>query len=119
MSIDNVGLWVGWTTLPTREQAEALARAAVEARLVACAQVEGPIASHYRWEGALERSEEYRVTLKFLEEEEEALATWIGANHPYQTPQWVAVQAKAVGEKYLKWCRDTAKCDPSAPSSHF
>ena len=42
------------TTLPTEEEAQALARGLVEARLAACAQVEPGLQSHYRWQGQLQ-----------------------------------------------------------------
>ena len=45
---------LAWTTVATPEDAARLARGAVEAGLAACVQVEGPVVSHYRWEGRLE-----------------------------------------------------------------
>ena len=47
------------TTLPDREVAQNLARRLVEERLAACAQVEGPVASVYRWKGAVESATEW------------------------------------------------------------
>ena len=52
------------TTTDSRAEAMELSRAAVEARLAACAQVAGPVASMYWWDGALERTEEWLVLLK-------------------------------------------------------
>ncbi len=37
------------TTLAAREQAEALARRLVDARLAACVQIVGPVTSVYSW----------------------------------------------------------------------
>src|SRR5262249_49600007 len=51
------------TTTDSRAEAVELARAAVELRLAACAQVSGPIASTYWWEGSVERAEEWPPTL--------------------------------------------------------
>src|ERR1700745_1560965 len=48
------------TTTDSRSEAMELGRAAVEARLAACAQVAGPVASTYWWEGGIERAEEWQ-----------------------------------------------------------
>src|SRR6202041_2098384 len=52
------------TTTDSRAEAMELSRAAVEARLAACAQVAGPVASMYWWDGGLERAEEWLVLPK-------------------------------------------------------
>ncbi len=92
------------TTLPSGESAGALAREAVAAGMAACAQVEGPLRSHYRWEGEAREDEEWRVTLKVAAGAEPALREWALARHPYRTPQWV-VLAAAASPAYLDWVR--------------
>src|SRR5260370_42346490 len=52
------------TTTDSRAEAMELSRAAVESRLAACAQVAGPVASVYWWDGGLERAEEWLGLLK-------------------------------------------------------
>ena len=48
------------TTVARLEDAQAMARALVERRLAACAQIER-IESVYRWQGAVQQEPEYRV----------------------------------------------------------
>lgn len=96
---------IGWTTVETREQAERLARNIIERRLAACVQIEGPITSLYRWQDRVETSVEFRLCIKFLAQQETALAAWLTANHPYETPEWIAVRAEIVAEKYLSWAK--------------
>jgi periplasmic divalent cation tolerance protein len=96
-------VWIGWTTLDSAEAAETLARGAVEAGLAACGQVEGPIRSFYRWDGRLENSREWRVAFKFPSGNAERLAAWIKAHHPYEVPQWVAVEAAKTLPSYESW----------------
>ncbi|MFN3312738.1 MAG: divalent cation tolerance protein CutA, partial [Hyphomonas sp.] len=43
-------------TCPSRRVAEEIADAALEARLAACANLEGPVSSIYRWKGVIEQS---------------------------------------------------------------
>lgn len=104
-SPDDTGLCVGWTTVPSREDAERLAAGAVEKRLAACAQIDAPIASIYHWDGKLCRETEFRVTFKFLANSTRALEQWLGANHPYTVPQWIVVPATTASADYLDWVR--------------
>jgi len=94
---------VAWTTTGNRADAERLARGAVELRLAACAQIDGPISSVYHWQGKLEQAEEYRISFKCLPANGSALSAWVHSHHPYETPQWIEVSAESVGEKYLSW----------------
>ncbi len=94
---------VAWTTVPSKEEAEALAAGAVAAKLAACAQVEGPIRSHYIWEGQAQAEEEYRLTFKLATTQEPALRTWVHGRHPYAVPQWLAVPATHVSPAYQAW----------------
>lgn len=94
---------IGWTTIETREQAEALARGLLKNDLAACVQIDGPMVSHYRWKGKLERAEEYRLAVKFPEVRAKDIEEYLGAHHPYDTPQWVAVKASHCSANYAAW----------------
>ncbi len=98
---------IGWTTTADRESAERLARLSVEMKLAACAQVDGPIISFYRWEGVPTSAEEYRITFKFISEKASELESWLRANHPYEIPQWLAVSAQNVLAEYWQWARES------------
>jgi periplasmic divalent cation tolerance protein len=99
---------IAWTTVATPADAERLATAVVERRLAACVQVEGPIRSFYMWEGRSGHTDEFRLCLKYLPETAEALETYVMANHPYDTPEWIVVPAERVAEKYLSWARSNS-----------
>ena len=105
-------MFVAWTTTALRTDAERLARGAVELRLAACAQVDGPIKSYYHAEGRLEESEEYRVWFKCLPGNASALNLWVHRHHPYTTPQWIEVSTENVGEKYLSWAMANSTSAP-------
>lgn len=100
----NEPLRVALTTLPSAELAESLARDAVAAGLAACAQVDGPVRSHYLWAGKACAEEEWRLTLKVAAERELALRAWMLARHPHGTPQWVVLAADAT-DAYRDWAR--------------
>lgn len=96
-------MFIAWTTVATRADADRLAADLVARGLAACAQIDGPIVSHYRWEGRPERAEEFRLTLKFIPDHRAELEARLLAVHPYATPEWIVVAAAHVGEKYLSW----------------
>ena len=96
-------LMIVWTTVASRVDAERIAGAAVSSGLAACVQIDGPVRSLYRWEGKLETSDEFRLTFKCMPGQLPALEKHVLETHPYDTPEWIVVEAAAVGEKYLSW----------------
>ena len=70
---------------PSEAVAEEIGRAAVDARLAACAHV-APLRSVYRWEGAVRRDEEWSLSLKSCAELFDPLADLIRSTHPYDLP---------------------------------
>ena len=105
-------LMIAWTTVAKREDADRIATEAVGAGLAACVQVEGPVRSVYRWEGRLENAEEFRLMFKCLPGQLASLERHVLERHPYDTPEWIAIEADAVGEKYLSWARANAHLPP-------
>jgi periplasmic divalent cation tolerance protein len=94
------------TTTDSRAEAIALGRAAVEERLAACAQVAGPIASTYWWEGGIERAEEWLVLLKLPADRFAELSAFITERHSYDEPEIVALPITAGSPGYLGWIRE-------------
>lgn len=80
-----------YTTWPDAEKAAEVARAAVEARLAACANIFAPIRSVYRWEGEIEEAAEVPMTLKTTAAAAPALRERIVASHPYELPCVIAL----------------------------
>ncbi|QCX76450.1 Divalent-cation tolerance protein CutA [Streptomyces sp. YIM 121038] len=91
------------TTTDTADKADTLARAAVEARLAACAQINGPVTSVYRWEGAVETAREWQVFLKTTQERYAALEAWLLQTHDYETPEIIATPVTRGSAAYLGW----------------
>lgn len=93
------------TTTSTREEAAKIAAALLENRLAACVQVAGPIESHYRWKGVLERSTEWLCLIKTRRENYAAVEEAIRTNHSYEVPEIIACPIDAGSEPYLAWLR--------------
>jgi periplasmic divalent cation tolerance protein len=97
------------TTTDSRAEAMELARAAVAARLAACAQVAGPIASTFWWEDSLERAEEWLVMLKLPADRYAELAEFISERHSYDEPEIVATPIVAGSPSYLSWIAEETR----------
>ncbi len=110
--LERGGMLVAWTTVAQRPDADRLAAEAVRLGLAACVQIEGPITSHYRWDGKLETAQEFRLCFKFPAENAPALERHIHAIHPYETPEWIVVEARHVSEKYLSWAKTNSSSRP-------
>jgi periplasmic divalent cation tolerance protein len=91
------------TTTDSRAEAMELARAAVEARLAACAHVTGPAASTYWWDGRVDRAEEWLLVLKLPAAGYPALAAFLADRHSYDEPEIVATPIVAGSQSYLDW----------------
>lgn len=90
-------------TAPNLNTARRLARAALTARLIACANLIPKIESHYRWQGRLERSAEVLLVLKTTAPRVAALEQLVRTQHPYDTPEFVCLNLAGGSKKYLAW----------------
>ena len=93
-------------TFPSLASAEEVIGELFQKKLIACAQIDGPVRSYYRWDGKLNDGEEWRVLLKTTAEKLEELELETSRIHYYDTPQWLVLEAKASVE-YLKWVNES------------
>lgn len=90
-------------TAPDRKTARTLARAALTARLIACANLVPKVESHYWWQGKIESGAEVLLVLKTQKTKLAALEKLILAQHPYATPEFLVVPLSAGNKQYLDW----------------
>ncbi len=93
------------TTVENRDDAQRIARAVVEKRLAACAQVVGPVTSTYWWKGRIEEAEEWQCFLKTREDRFDALEQAIREIHPYEVPEIISMPLVQVSPAYREWLR--------------
>jgi periplasmic divalent cation tolerance protein len=101
-------------TAPDLEVARGLARLALTARLIACANLVPQLESHYWWEGKLEQSAEVLLVLKTTRPHLPALERLILANHPYDTAEFVVLPIQGGSPKYLNWLTSAVATAPPA-----
>lgn len=103
-----------FTTVGSLDDARAMARALVGQRLAACAQI-SRIESVYRWDGALQQDEEYRLLLKTTAAHWPALEAAIRALHRYTLPAIHAVALDRVHAPYARWVAEECGEPPPQP----
>jgi periplasmic divalent cation tolerance protein len=90
-------------TTPDLRTARMLAKAALNKHLVACANLIPKLESHYWWRGKIETGAEVLMLLKTSSSKLSALEKLILAEHPYDTPEFIAVTIKRGNKRYLNW----------------
>lgn len=100
------------TTVDTREAAESIANELVAGRLAGCVQIGGPVCSTYSWQGSVEQSMEFRLTIKTTKQMLDSLVERLTLLHPYETPEilWSEVSST---ESYYRWLKDYLTTKPS------
>ncbi len=97
------------TTCGSEEEAARLARLLVEERLAACAAVTPRIRSYYQWQGKLEESEEWALTIKTSRGLFSALLERIKGVHSYKVPEVLALPVVEGNPDYLDWMQRELK----------
>ena len=96
-------------TAPDLKTARKLARAALEARLIACANLIPKIESHYWWQGKIESGAEVLMVLKTSTTRLPALEKLIVTQHPYDTPEFLVLPISRGNKRYLDWVAESVK----------
>jgi periplasmic divalent cation tolerance protein len=91
------------TSVDSEAEAERLARGIAGERLAACVQIIGPIRSFYWWQGELVDAREWQIHIKTTKERLGDVATYIKANHSYETPGILGLKIEAGSREYLDW----------------
>lgn len=92
-----------YITAENTDEARAIGRALVDARLAACANVLGPMTSIYRWEGAVQEGEEAVLIAKTTAALVDALTAKVQELHSYDCPCIVALAVEGGNPDFLGW----------------
>ena len=96
-------------TAPDLKTARRLARAALVARLIACANLVPGIESHYWWQGKVESGSEVLLVMKTRRRRLAALERLLLELHPYDTPEFIVFPIASGNKRYLDWIADSVK----------
>lgn len=90
------------TTVGNLAKARAMARALIERKLAACAQI-SEIESFYTWDDAVQNDREFRILFKTTGERYQAVEDAITELHAYELPAIHAFAFEHVYAPYGEW----------------
>jgi periplasmic divalent cation tolerance protein len=99
------------TTTPSKNEAEKIAKTLLEERLIACANIIGPVQSLFWWQGKIDEAQEHLVLMKTRKDLFSKLSEKVKALHSYQVPEIIAMPIVEGFKPYLEWLESSLKMD--------
>ncbi len=96
-------------TCGSEEEALKIARALVEERLAACANIISPIRSIYRWEGKIWDEREWLLIIKTQSHRFSELEKKVKSLHSYSVPEIVSLSIVDGSSSYLNWIQENTE----------
>ena len=90
-------------TTSSREEAEKIATTLLERKLIACANILGPVSSRFWWQGKIDLAEEYMIFMKTKRELFDQVADSVKQLHSYEVPEIIALPIVEGAKPYLEW----------------
>lgn len=90
-------------TTSGKQEAEKIVQNLLENKLIACANIIGPVSSVFRWSGKIEKAEEYLALMKTRKDLFEKVEAAVKALHSYEVPEILAIPIVEGSKAYLKW----------------
>lgn len=91
------------STFETEQDARQVASTLLTRRLIACAQITGPVDSMYWWQQEIVSSTEYVLSMKTSASLYPELEQTLQHLHPYDTPEIIATTIQNSSSDYLSW----------------
>lgn len=104
-----MGYSVVLVTVPSLEEGQRIARAVLERKLAACANLVPRVQSMFWWEGRLEEAEETLMVLKTKEEALPKLIQEIKGLHSYAVCEIVELPINQGNRAYLDWIEEVVR----------
>ena len=90
-------------TASSKEEAEKIATTLLERKLIACANILGPVSSRFWWQGKIDSAEEYIIFMKTKRELFDQVADNVKQLHSYEVPEIIALPIVEGAKPYLEW----------------
>jgi len=96
-------------TTGTREEAKKITRSLLDQKLIACANILGPVSSLFWWKERINQENEFLVLMKTRSSLFKNLATTIKQMHSYEVPEIIGVPITKGEQSYLEWLNDSLR----------
>lgn len=90
-------------TVPKKREARFIASRLLDKKLAACVNISSEIDSFFHWEGKIDNSQEYLLTIKTKKVLFPRLVKEIKSCHSYTVPEIIALPIVAGDKNYLDW----------------
>jgi len=90
-------------TTAKKREAQKIAQNLLDRRLIACANIYGPVESHFRWQNKIEKAEEFLILMKSNQKLFAKLAKAVREMHSYEVPEILALPIVEGFQPYLEW----------------
>ena len=98
---------VVFVTGPEADTLRSIGRVLVEEGLAACVNIVPGITSVYRWEGETRADSEALAIIKTTEGCVQAARLRVAELHPYDVPEFLAIEVAEGSPAYLGWVRES------------
>ena len=102
-----MALLVLFSAAPDLKSAKKIAKVLIDKKCAACVTLQPGAISRYRWKNKVEESKEVLLTVKTESRLYGLVEKLILQNHPYDTPEILALPVKRSSKKYLKWAEES------------
>ena len=95
-----------YTTVNDETTANSLAALVIKRGLAACVNILPEVRSVYRWQGAIEHSQEWSLRIKTSAEKVEDVFSTIKEHHPYEVPCLISWALNAIDPDYAAYMQE-------------
>jgi periplasmic divalent cation tolerance protein len=92
-------------TTPNKEDAVKIVRSLLKERLIACANIVGPVSSLFWWQGKIDEENEFLVFMKSHKNLFERISERVMEIHSYDVPEIIALPIIEGSPPYLGWLK--------------
>jgi periplasmic divalent cation tolerance protein len=90
-------------TAANKTEAEKIAYGLLNERLIACANIIGPVHSLFWWQGKIESAEEHIILMKTRKNLFQKLSEKVKTLHSYEVPEIIAIPIVEGFKPYMEW----------------
>jgi len=97
------------TTTSSKDEAEKIASSLLKERLIACANIIGPVHSFFWWRGKIDTAQEHLILMKTRKDLFGKVSERVKTLHSYQIPEIIATPIIEGSKEYLKWLDESLR----------
>ena len=92
-------------TTANKREAEKIVKELLDKHLIACANIIGPVESHFWWQNKTEKADEFLILMKSNQRLFNKLTKTVKELHSYDVPEILAIPIVEGYRPYLEWLK--------------